>query len=193
METKIINKKTYEIIEHKYHLNNVSSYIVKHNNKLFENRVFTSGFDTFLSNMKASKKCGIPVLKIIKIDKKNNQVLLSYYPIDTVLTELIGKDLDEIYFKEIFKIYRFCRFSSININYFSNNFILTPKGLIYTCDEIYKYSEEHNFINEGINYWFYSEEIITYLKKLSLPIDNNRIIEERELKKKMILVSLNNW
>lgn len=195
MDSLLIGRKTYKIEKKTRELHDFCEYLVSFKNQNFIAKKYelTSKMIEDVKSRKNLKKYGINVPKYYKVDKKNNVTLEQFIEGKNVLDELLKNDLDDSYFKELFNIYRFCRFSKIDLDYLPENFLLTNKKMFYLAFN-YKQADQNSSLEDyGMYYWIYSSELAQHLKDLGIEVDKKRIIQSAEVKKKIVLLSIMNW
>ena len=191
MENLVLKRKEYKI-QKEYP---DGSYLVSFKDKLFVLRRFDNDTDFHceLNLRKKLKKYGIRIPKIKKVFKKERIVLIEYISDHTMLDELIKGDIGDDAFKELFNIYRFCRFSKIDLNYQPENFATKNGEMYYLSLEFFDSNKEKNLENYGLFYWIYSPQFVEHLKELKISIDPSRVLSKAEANKKIVLISVMHW
>ena len=152
---------------------------------------FIDEFDRYTNLYKA----GIRIPKIVKRNKRTNEVVFELFEgdhVDKVLVDSTLK-LPDIYYEQLFIVYRFCRFSKIELNYLPENFILRGKYLYYDCLEIYNANTKINLENYGIYYWIKSKEAIKHLTALGYNLEKVAPLSNALSKKEIVLLSIKYW
>lgn len=193
METKNIKRVEYTILNSLYKDNDVSIFLAENKGKKYAIYFFKNGFEETISKLKKIQKCGIAIPKIIANDKIEKILVREYFEEPNAFEVISKGELPEIYYKELFSIYRFCRFSKINLNYLPENFVLRGNKLYYLSDEIKDYEVKFNLENWGIYYWLYGEVLVNRLKANGYQIDKTRILSVPEENKKIVLMSVTYW
>lgn len=195
MEKLTVLKKEYEIVSLLKEGEFASSYKCSFKGKIFFVKVFKDkpSFLAELNNHIQLKKYGIRVPKLIKKDKVNFILVYQFIDGETVLETIIKSELVEQYYNELFEQYRFARFSKIDLNYFPANFKLVNGELFYLSKEFFASKEETKLENSGIFYWFYSDDLVKYLKEHDYPVDKKRLLSKGEVNKKIVLTSIMKW
>ena len=109
---------------------------------------------------------GIRVPRMLDIDVKNERIVKEFIDGTTVFELVRDLDcgLDEGIFTELRKMAALAKNAGLNIDYFPTNFVLKD-GLLYYVDyECNPYSDQWNFENWGIKYWWKSPEFLDYVK-----------------------------
>ena len=195
MEKLIAAKKEYQIIsllkEDEFH----KSYKCERKGKLYFIKVFSdlASFQADALNHKTLKKNGINVPKLLKSNKKDLSNTYQFIEGENALQIIAKQDLDEIYYEQLFHIYRFARFAKIELDYHPENYVLYKNELYYLAHDFIPQNQEKNLENFGIYFWFYSEELAAHLKENNLPIDKKRILSKGEVNKKIVLTSIMKW
>lgn len=138
---------------------------------------FGNKLESELQSYIVLKNAGIKVPLLIEVDKEKEILLKEYVEGPTALEILLKQDIPTIYFHNIHIIERLAKQANINIDYFPSNFILENDELIYVDYEHNEYSPKWDYRNWGRKYWYYTEDLVKYLKEQNLPVDNNRIRE----------------
>lgn len=195
MEKLIASKKEYEIVsllkEDEFH----KSYKCSRGNKLFFIKKFNdiSSFKASLENHRALKKYGICIPKLLKADKKDLTIVTTFISGENALDMIAKEELPELVYEQLFIIYRFARFSKIELDYLPENYIFNGKELFYVGEHFQPQNTKINLENYGIFFWFYGEQCANHLKEHNLPIDKSRILSKGEMNKKIVLTSIMKW
>lgn len=156
-------------------------------------RKYNTEFVGAIDEQKKLNKYGINIPKLIAVDKKQMITIEESIDGKTCFEELLDNDLDDKHFELLFVMYRFCRFSKINLDYNPKNFILKDKKLYYTGRHFWPLKKEKNLENEGIRYWLYTNEFANYLQELSINVDFKRVLPEEVANKKIVLLCVTYW
>lgn len=186
MDNILFNKKYLKVTKQI----NKNTFIVIYKDKecllmLFDEEEYTN----FLKDYKELKISGIPMGKLLKKDKKDFKVLLSYIEAEnTVLDLLVNEPINELLLKEIFKISWYARHTNINIDYRPDNFALIKDTLYYLPYKVSRgYEKARSFELEGIRYWFYTKEFYNYCVSKGLNFDKEKIKDEYKTNKEIVL------
>ena len=193
METLTIKRTEYQILSLLYEDEDRKIYLANYKGKKYSISIYKRNFPLFFNKIKRIQKCGIPTPKIVANSKPEGILVREYFEGPNVFEEIAKGPLSDNYYKELFLIYRFCRFSQINLNYLPENFIMRNNKLYYISDDIYDYEVKHNLENWGIYYWFYGEELVNRLRSNGYKIDNSRILSKAEETKKITLTGITYW
>ncbi len=190
-ESKIFKRRTYEVIKSL----NPHEFSVRRKNKYFHIKTFDdiNSFNKEISDYKAITKYGIKVPRMLKSSKRELSILFEYVGEETIDKLLYQGDIDEKVFDKLFTIYRFARFSHIELNYLPENYALYNGELFYLLYEFSKENKERNLENYGIRFWFTGVEGISHLKELGYEVNNARLLSKAELNKKIVLISIMKW
>lgn len=190
-ESKIFKRRTYEVIKSL----NPHEFSVRRKNKYFHLKTFDdiNSFNKEISDYKAITKYGIKVPRMLKSSKRELSILFEYVGEETIDKLLDQGDIDEKVFDKLFTIYRFARFSHIELNYLPENYALYNGELFYLLYEFSKENKERNLENYGIRFWFTGVEGISHLKELGYEVNNARLLSKAELNKKIVLISIMKW
>ena len=111
-------------------------------------------------------EAGIRVPRMIDIDMENERIVKEFIDGPTVF-ELVRDgdgEIDKELFSQVRQMADQAKNAGLNIDYFPTNFVLQG-GLLYYVDyECNPYSDQWNFENWGIKYWWRSPEFLDYLK-----------------------------
>lgn len=140
-------------------------------------------------------KCGIRIPRMIQKNKKTNECLFEVFEGDHCDKLLVENDfeLPEIYYEQLFVLYRFCRFSKIELNYLPENFILRGKYLYYDSLDIYNQNTKINLESYGLYHWIKSKQAYKHLEALGYEFKNKQPLSSAEAKKKIVLISIKYW
>ncbi len=190
-ESKTFKRRTYEVIKSL----NPHEFFLARKNKKFYLKTFDD-IDSFrkeIDDYKNITKYGIKVPRMLKCSKKELSILFEYVGEETIDKLLSQSDIDEKIFDQLFTIYRFARFSHIELNYLPENYAFYNGELYYLLHEFSKEDKNRNLENYGIRFWFTGVEGLTHLKELGYEVNNARAISKAELNKKIVLISIMKW
>ncbi len=193
MEEIKVKRKVFTIVDKFSEDENCVTYVATNKGKKFLFSRYFQNFEAVVDDYKKLSKSGINIIKIVLIDKKEKIIVRDFIDGKTVFDELLISDLPEKYFEQLFLMYRFCRFSKININYLPDNFIMYRNQLVYISHEIGDYNKVRNLENWGIRYWFYTKEFAQYLRVKEMKVDEKRILQEEVANKNIVLLSVTYW
>ena len=189
MEKIVIKRKEFSVLEQLGH----RSYKVERKGKLFFLKKFENNKDEFFVFMKAAKRFSITAIatpKIYLYDKNNYIVVMQFIDAQNVLDILIKQDLPEAIIEQVFLTNYYAKFEKIVLNQYPDQYRYDGKKLYYLPFEFREYSGKDSFATEGVKYWFYTKELVEYLKTKELPYDENRIGNEYERNKEMALMAV---
>ncbi|MDY0100389.1 MAG: hypothetical protein WCZ47_02165 [Bacilli bacterium] len=195
MTKRIIKRYEYILENLLFEDENMKLYLARRKDRLLSFREYLNE-STYLSDLdkyRRLQKAGINVPKLIGFDRQLLILIFERFFEPTALEVLEKEDLKEIYFRQLFSIYRFCRFSQIEINYFPHNFILKGMTLYYIGDDIFEADPKINLENYGLRYWIYSEEASKLLDEKGYSVNPKRILSEEETNKQIVLLSVTYW
>jgi hypothetical protein len=195
MEKRIIKRYEYELNETIREDAEVSIFIARRHERIYSFREYHSA-DAYISDIakyKRLQKAGINVPKLIANDREDRILIFERFTEETALSVMAKRELPELYFQQIFNIYRFCRFSKIDIDYMPENFILKGTTLYYIGDDTYEADVKHNLENFGLRYWVYSREAMDHLQSKGYTVDSKRLLSEEETNKRIVLLSVTYW
>jgi len=195
METRNIKRCEYEIGDVLSRVDGLVILLAKYRDRFFSFRQYANE-DLYLADLakyKRIQRAGINVPKLITHDREKKVLIFERFEEKKALDVLSVEDLKEIYFKQLFNIYRFCRFSKIEIDYMPENYILKGTTLYYIGEEIIDANPKRNLENYGLRYWIYSKEAADHLREKGFAIDAKRIISEEEANKRIVLLSVTYW
>ena len=195
MEELLIKRKPYKVISLLKEDELFKSYKCEYKSETKFVKVFSDkpAFLADQANYKALKKCGIKMPKLQKVDKNSLILVYEFIEEETAFDALLKHDLEDVYFDKLFEMYRFARFSKIELDYFPTNFVIHKGELYYLSHFFSEQNKDKNLENFGIFYWFYSQELVKYLKERNIPVDSNRVLPKAEVNKKIVLTSIMKW
>lgn len=191
----LVGRKTYKIIEIIRELHDFTEYLAVFQGKKFIIKQYnlTSKMLDDVKVRNKLEKYGIYVPKYKKIDKKHNATIEEYLDSKNCYEKLLEEELSDDYYKELFNVYRFCRFSKIDLDYMPENFVLYKKKMYYTSFDYGPQNARENLENYGLYYWIYSQEFYDRTKRLGHDFDKKKLLGSAEAKKKIVLLSIMNW
>ena len=111
------------------------------------------------------KAAGIPVPKLLAVDREAERLVKAYVEGPTVF-ELVrdGKPV-EPYLGQVRQMAALAREAELNIDYFPTNFVVQDGRLWYIDYECNEYMDQWNFENWGVRYWSRTPAFENYLKE----------------------------
>jgi len=96
---------------------------------------------------------GIPLPKLLDVDKQRERILKEYIPGDTV-DQLVKEDrMQEDYFRQMEQMCSKLYPANTNIDYFPTNFVARDGKVWYIDFECNAYTEQWDFEHWGSQYW----------------------------------------
>ncbi len=193
METIKFNQKEYNVLN----VYKNKKILVSRNNKKYIIVPFSSTEDLkkYLANKKEIKRNRIECSKVLKVDKNGILVLEKYIDGEDLLKVAATNRIDTLCYREIFRIYRNCRFAGIALNYKPENFVAHGKYFYYISDEIYKIKDRQTFEkSDDIHLWMNTNSQKRYVESRGFKyLDRPLIKDGGELNKKVVLLCTANW
>lgn len=195
MEKRVIKRYEYELVQLLTHSEGASVYLAKRKDRVFSYREYRleSAYNEDLGKYKKIQKIGVNVQKLIAHDRQLLVLIFERFQEPTALDVLAVENLKDIYFKQLFTIYRFCRFSKVELNYMPNNYVLKGTTLYYVGEDVTESDPSRNLENFGLRYWIYSKEAAQLLEETGHTVDSKRILSEEETNKRIVLLSVSFW
>ncbi len=170
-----IDGASYAVISLLGHGKGGYSYLVESERKLFVLKAIhhePCSYYSFGNKMEAEERdyhilleAGIPIPKMLYLDKEKEIVLKEYIEGETVF-DLVkeGKDTSP-YIEEVRLMANKAKGKGINIDYFPTNFVIHDGHLLYVDYECNEYQEKWDFEHWGIKYWSLTPEFKEHLEK----------------------------
>lgn len=195
MEKRLIKRYEYELGDKIVHTADLDIFVARRKDRLFSFREYVSekAYHDDLAKYKRIQKVGVNVPKLIAHDRQLLVLIFERFQESNALEVLAKENLKEIYFKQLFTIYRFCRFSKVEINYLPQYYILKGQTLYYIGEDIIDSDPKRNLENFGLRYWIYSKEATDLLRSKGLEVDSKRLLGEEETNKRIVLLSVTYW
>jgi len=96
---------------------------------------------------------GIPLPKLLDVDKQRERILKEYIPGDTI-DQLVKEDrMQEDYFRQMEQMCSKLYPANTNIDYFPTNFVARDGKVWYIDFECNAYTEQWDFEHWGSQYW----------------------------------------
>lgn len=190
-----VKRKQYEIIKTLLEDETHSTYLTKKDDKnyIVKSYVTFNVFSYAIEQHKKLKKCGIKSPKLLKVDKVRLTILFEYIEGEDMLSVLSKQDISDEVFDKLFIMYRFARFSKIDLNYLPENYVFYKNELYYMSTEIGPQMTNKNLENYGIRYWVYTFECGEHLEEKGYVVDKSRLLPRAVANKKIVLLSIMRW
>ena len=108
---------------------------------------------------------GVPMPKLLAVDREQERLLKEYIPGDTVF-ELVEQDrMRQEYVRQMEEMCLVLYAADTNIDYFPTNFVVREDKLWYVDYECNPYMEQWDFQHWGIRYWSKTATFLQYLEQ----------------------------
>lgn len=108
------------------------------------------------------KTIGIPMPKLLAVDREQERLLKEFIPGDTI-EALVARDrMKPEYLRQMEEMCRLLYPANTNIDYFPTNFVVCDGKLFYVDYECNDYMQQWDFENWGIKYWSKTPEFLAY-------------------------------
>jgi len=101
---------------------------------------------------------GIPMPRLLDVDRQQERILKEYIPGDTIDTLVLQGRMEDGFFWQMEDMCRRLYPANTNIDYFPTNFVVREGQMFYVDYECNDYMEQWNFENWGSRYWWLSPE-----------------------------------
>ena len=115
---------------------------------------FGNKLESELRDYETLRNIGLPMPRMIAVDKEQEHILKEYIAGETVSELLHVGKYDPQWAEQVRKMCGRLYPAGLNIDYFPTNFVLCNGTLYYIDYECNKYMEEWNFEHWGDKYWF---------------------------------------
>jgi serine/threonine protein kinase len=105
---------------------------------------------------------GVPMPKLLDVDKENERILKEYIPGQTIYHKILAGDSVEPYIQQMRLLCQKLYENGTNIDYFPTNFVPHTEILYYIDYECNGYMDQWNFENWGIGYWSRTPQLMQY-------------------------------
>jgi len=104
------------------------------------------------------RRIGIPIPKLLDVDKAKERILKEYIPGDTIDVLVKEDRMEERYCRQMEDMCRLLYPENTNIDYFPTNFVVCEGKVWYIDFECNDYMQQWDFENWGSQYWWKSAE-----------------------------------
>lgn len=109
-------------------------------------------------------RIGIPMPKLLDVDREQERILKEYIPGDTIDKLVMEDRMEDGFFWQMEDMCRLLYPANTNIDYFPTNFVVCGGKLFYVDFECNDYMEQWNFENWGSKYWWKSPVFLDYFE-----------------------------
>ena len=118
-----------------------------------------------LSDYEKLTGIGVPMPKLLAVDRQQERLLKEYIPGDTVF-DLVEQDrMKPEYLEQMENLCRILYAADTNIDYFPTNFVVKDGKLWYVDYECNPYMEQWDFQHWGVKYWSKTPDFQKYLEQ----------------------------
>ena len=107
-------------------------------------------------------KIGIPMPRLLAVDREKERILKEYIPGDTIYTLVREDRMEADYFRQMEDMCRLLYPANTNIDYFPTNFVVHGGKLYYVDYECNDYMQQWDFEHWGIAYWSRTKAFLDY-------------------------------
>ena len=189
VENITVKRKTFEIIAPL----GERSFKVKRKDKTYFLKDFQGNkeeFDTFLRTYKRFSNTAINYPKMYVADKHTYRVVLQYVEGEYILDMLINGELEEQFYEMVFEIDWYARNDKMQLDLRPDQFKFDGKKMYYLPFRYRVFDGKETFSTHYIKYWFYTDELVKYLKDMGLPYDEKRVGNPYQKNKEMALMAV---
>ena len=137
---------------------------------------FGDKLESELRDYEILRGLGIPMPRLLAVDREQERILKTYVPGDTVYTLVQRDAVEETCFNQMRQLCATLYGAGLNIDYFPTNFVMW-QGILYYIDyECNPYDPKWNFENWGIQYWSKTPAFLEYQrnqKQAGAPCDGD--------------------
>ena len=105
---------------------------------------------------------GIPMPKLLDVDREQERILKEYIPGDTIDVLVMEDRMEADFFRQMEDMCHLLYPANTNIDYFPTNFVVCAGKLFYIDYECNAYMQQWDFEHWGSRYWWKSEECKTH-------------------------------
>ena len=172
MESLVLNGKTYQVLRLLGKGKGGYSYLVTDGDRKYTLKQihhepcdyyqFGDKLASELRDYETLSRIGVPMPKLLAVDREGERLLKEYIDGDTVYTQVKEDRLDPMVRELLEKICQRVYAAGINIDYFPTNFIFSQGTLYYIDYECNGYMEQWDFEHWGWKYWEKTPEFLQY-------------------------------
>lgn len=108
------------------------------------------------------QKIGIPVPKMLEVDREQERILKEFIPGDTIDRYVKEDRMEDGFFRQMEEMCRLLYPANTNIDYFPTNFVVMEGKLYYIDFECNDYMEQWDFEHWGREYWWKSAAFLNH-------------------------------
>jgi hypothetical protein len=194
MKGFVIDGKSYDVAEAYFSFDGLRRFHAIRDGRNYLLSIYDGdGYGIALESRKKLSKFGIPITKLVASDPLERAIVYDMPDGENVLSVLAKGPLEEKYFEEIYRLYRFARFSKIALSWHPENFIMGKKGLVYLGEEFSPLSERTKLENMGIREWILGQEGLDHLHEKGYELNGVSPLAENVVNKQIVLISVSYW
>lgn len=175
MDTICVNGKEYQVLRLLGKGKGGYSYLVTDGNNQYTIKQihhepcdyyqFGDKLASELEDYEKLTEVGIPMPKLLEVDREHERILKEYIEGDTIYTKVKQDQMEELYYHQVRAMCARLYPAGLNIDYFPTNFIPSGGVLYYIDYECNGYMEQWDFEHWGNQYWWESPEFLQYEKE----------------------------
>lgn len=170
MEQLILNEKAYSVIKllgkgkggYSYLVTDgVREYVLKQiHHEPCDYYTFGDKLQSELRDYERLSAIGIPLPKLLAVDKAQERILKEFIPGDTIEKIILRDQMQPDYLAQMNAMCDILYAAGLNIDYYPTNFALRDGKLYYIDYECNGYMAQWNFENWGCKYWSKTPEFM---------------------------------
>ena len=118
-----------------------------------------------LQDYERLKQVGIPMPKLLEVDREQERILKEYIPGETVDRHVLRDEMLPQYYDQIHSMCSRLYAAGKNIDYYPTNFVVREGCLYYVDYECNAYMEQWDFAHWGYQYWEKTDEFLAAFAK----------------------------
>lgn len=115
-----------------------------------------------LGDYRQLMELGIPMPRLLAVDREQERLLKEYIAGDTVDTLVKQDRMEADYLRQMEELCARLYPAGLNIDYFPTNFVVRQGKLYYVDYECNPYSQQWSFENWGVKYWSKTREFLEH-------------------------------
>lgn len=184
-----IKRKFFDVLEKM----GERSYKVSRKDEIFFLKDFgddKKGFEDFVDRTNDLKVTGVKTPKVYLYDKNSRMIVMEFIDGPFMSEVLAERDLEETIYEKLFQTFWYAKNDKMYLDFKPGNFKYYKEKLYYIPFTYKKFTDNNEFINVDIFYWFPTAQLEKYLLSAGFSFDHKRIKNEYLTNKQITLLSI---